>query len=54
MVGARGVVQCQSSQRGHTAGKANLVTEELTGPKPEEAKSRKAEGQSGEPGFPGM
>jgi hypothetical protein len=38
----------------HTAGKANLVTEELTGPKPEEAGSRKTECQSGEPGFPGM
>jgi len=25
-----------------------------TEPKPEEAQSRKAEGQSGEPGFPGM
>jgi len=37
----------------HTAGKANLATEEPTEPKPEEAKSRKAESQSGEPGFPG-
>jgi uncharacterized membrane protein len=32
----------------------NLETEKQTGPKPEEAQSRKAEGQSGEPGFPGM
>jgi hypothetical protein len=34
--------------------KAILVTEKRTEPKPEEAISRKAESQSGEPGFPGM
>jgi hypothetical protein len=32
----------------------NLVTEEPTEPKPEEAKSRKAKSQSCEPGFQGM
>jgi hypothetical protein len=38
----------------HTEGKTNLATEALTKPKPEKAQSRKAESQSGEPGFPGM
>jgi len=38
----------------HTAGKMMLATVLFTEPKPEEAQSRKAEGQSGEPGLPGM
>ena len=37
-----------------TAGKSRLETVLLIQPKPEEARSRKAEGQSGEPGLPGM
>jgi hypothetical protein len=37
-----------------TAGKSRLETVLLIQPKPEEAQSRKAEGQSGEPGFLGM
>ena len=38
----------------HTAGKSKLEKALLIQPKPEEAQSRKAIGQSGEPGFPGM
>jgi hypothetical protein len=53
----RKAIECEIptiAEARHTAGKANLATEELTEPKPEKAGSRKAESQSGEPGFPGM